>query len=455
MRPAVAQSLIALVLASTAAEARPQTIFYGVEPNDTKSQATLAFGIRAGDQLGAVGYSLTERNIFRLQHAPAPLGIYRHGLEVVGPPPPCEAHLLGRDAELDFVHPRSDTRLQSMGSAMPGSFLSWYGFGKSEELFVDLRVSTIGRLPGYFSPRLVTTPVTPLDLGAVAGPSLWFSAQSLGGLRDLELHLFDAELNALPRGSIDQSLHHPTDPRLHFNVAPGVYYIAVADHPAASHLPAGPEDLRLVTRVLDFAGAFIGGGAPTAFDVEVLIRSDPSAPPQASAIAMLNLPYEVLWCRVQVDAGQATASFCQGDGSSGTCACFGAAPSNSGMGCVNTTGRGATAIATDHSVAPGPRPWRITLEDLPSATVALAVLTLQTNAATPVLAGLSCIGPGAVRVGPWQADLAGTATFDGYLPSSSGFLVGQTVHMQAVYRDFFAPGGCQLNFTSGVSFVVR
>jgi hypothetical protein len=59
------------------------------------------------------------------------------------------------------------------------------------------------------------------------------------------------------------------------------------------------------------------------------------------------------------------------------------------------------------------------------------------------------------KYGARRANLVGTATFDGYHPFSSGFLVGQTVHMQAAYRDLFAPGGCQLNFTSGFSFVVR
>lgn len=453
MRPALTRVLCALALVASAAEARCQSIFFAVEPNDTKAQATPAFDMRAGDRLRLVTGTSSGPNIFRIRHAAAPLGIYRHELSRVVLAKILNSSsfsLLGRLARHDIVEPQSLANVQATTD-----FLSWYGFGKSEELFVDLRASVSGRFPFGIDAPLATTQVTEVDLGVVNGPSLWFSAQSVGGAQDLELHVFDSELNALPRASVDQSIYHPTDPWLHFNVAPGVYHIAVADHATASHLPPGPHDLRVPTTVLDFAGAALCGSTATGFDVEVAVRSDQSGPALVSAVATKTQVFEVLWFRVQVGAGQATATFCPGDGTGGTCACYGAAPLNSGMGCVNSTGRGATAIASDHSAAPGPRPWRITLEDLPASTLALSFLTLQTNTATPILAGLHCIGAGAVRVGPLQADPAGTAVFDGYLPSSSGFLVGQSVHMQAAYRDFFAPSGCQLNFTSGFSFVVR
>jgi len=68
---------------------------------------------------------------------------------------------------------------------------------------------------------------------------------------------------------------------------------------------------------------------------------------------------------------------------------------------------------------------------------------------------LSCIAPGALRVALAQADAAGTAVIPAYDPTASGFLAGQTLYLQAAYRDAIAPAGCGVNFTSGFSFVAR
>ena len=124
------------------------------------------------------------------------------------------------------------------------------------------------------------------------------------------------------------------------------------------------------------------------------------------------------------------------------------------MGCLNTTGRGATVVATDH-VTPGSGAWRLTFEDLPPQTLVLAFVGLQ--AGPPVLAfgGASCVAPGAARTAPVQADPAGTATLAALQPSALGFLVGQRLYVQGAYRDAVALPGCQVNFTSGYSFVVR
>ena len=122
------------------------------------------------------------------------------------------------------------------------------------------------------------------------------------------------------------------------------------------------------------------------------------------------------------------------------------------MGCVNSTGRGATAIALDQLQR---GLWRVTLEDLPANTFALGFVGLQSAAPAQAFGGLSCVAPGAVRVGPVQADAAGTAVVPAYDPTAGGFLAGQTLFLQAAYRDAVAPTGCAVNFTSGFSFVAR
>lgn len=128
---------------------------------------------------------------------------------------------------------------------------------------------------------------------------------------------------------------------------------------------------------------------------------------------------------------------------------MGNSPSQSGMGCINSSGRGATVIALDH-LQQGQ--WRMTLEDLPAHTLALAFVGLQGSSPAQAFGGLSCIAPDAVRVGPVAADAAGTAVIPAFDPTAGGFLAGQTLYLQGAYRDALARAGCMINFTSGSSF---
>lgn len=89
-----------------------------------------------------------------------------------------------------------------------------------------------------------------------------------------------------------------------------------------------------------------------------------------------------------------------------------------------------------------------TLEDLPANTAALLFIGPAAGVASPVNAGLACLGPGAVRVGPVFAIFAGTAHVDAWTPSLP-VLVGHTYIAQAVYRDVHLGG---VNLTNALRF---
>ena len=73
-----------------------------------------------------------------------------------------------------------------------------------------------------------------------------------------------------------------------------------------------------------------------------------------------------------------------------------------------------------------------------------------------MFAGNLCLGPGAIRVGPVQADALGRAQqASGSEFFSAGFTAGTTVYAQAAYRDNAAGGGCIANFTNGAVVTVR
>jgi len=443
--------LVALFAALDAAPA--QNNFVSVEPNNTKFEATPALDFQSGDSLSVpltLGY---DSNIFRLRHAPAPLGIYRHELRPQYTLASRIFEVLGRDAVTEFVYPQSLAVVQEAGDVgTPHRFLAWYGFGKSDELYVDLAVSGAPRIPSFASARLTTSPVTEVDVGVVAAALTTVRALPVGAPRDLELHAFDAEFNAIPGALIAESWGYPYGATTQLSLAPGVYHFAVADHGTTSHLPPTYYDIRAQTAVLDYAGPFLCGSPDAGFDVELTLQGNGVL---TSANATKLLPFEVLWFRVQVDTGQSTSSFCPGDGTAGACGCLGASPVNSGMGCLNSTARGATAIASDLQPWIGGGSLDLFFEDLPPSTLLLAFLSPQAGVGTPVSAGLFCLGPGASRVGPFSADLAGTVRARGLTPSQAGFLVGQTVFVQGAYRDPVAGVGCVVNFTSGASFILR
>lgn len=383
----------------------------------------------------------------------APLAVYRYELwPLFGSG---TLTLRGRTAMTDAVDPASDVPLATLGPPQSfGAFLAWYGFGKSEEVLTSVELSVFAQ-PRIYSPGsadFVVTAATVADLGAVAAQPLELVARPLTNTTDLELHVFDAEFNALPYAALDGSAPGSLDVLLPFDAPPGLYYVAVTDHELATHSPPSAIDSVTSGIALDFAGGLACNSIARNFDIELVVQTAGGGASLTRATATKRLAYEALWFRLQVGQGQSYQSFCHADGSATTCGCLGDAPRRSGMGCLNSTGRGATAIALDHLQRGR---WRVTLEDLPPSTFALGFVGLGAAAPAPSFGGLTCIAPGAVRVGPVQADPAGTAVMPAYDPTASGFLAGQTLYLQAAYRDAVAPIGCTVNYTSGFSFVAR
>ncbi len=438
-----------LALAGARASAA-QTYFIGVEPNETKAQATRLNGVQSGDSIGVPVFE-QDPGILRIRHAASPPAILRHELRPSGLLPLARMDVLGRDDAGGVVDPTSTTALQSAGAyGGPANYLCWYGFGRSEEVYIDLVAG--GFLPGevYRWSRLTSTVVIETDLGVLQGSEFTLSASRAGGFADLELHLFDGEGAPLPEASNDESGAPGGEPRLAYTLAPGGYLIAVARHEAASHRPLPPTDLRTTSTVLDFKGPFLTRQAETGDWVDVRIEDGQGTAVLASATVQRLLPYEVLWFSFEVRGAATVGTFCAAEAGSATCACLGAAPARSGMGCLNSSGRGASA--TGRALGAD---WFFLAEDLPPS--ALAVAFVATTPAPPAVAfgGLFCLGGGALRVGQGQADAVGAVSLGGFNPVARGFSVGQSLYLQVAYRDTLAPTGCAVNATAGYRFFAR
>lgn len=449
MKLPAAPTALFLLIAGASLSAAQQTIS-DVEPNHVKELATPAFDLVDGDMLvawgfGGCGAGPPDVDYFRARTLHLPPGIYRHDLVDMGSSTLTEMRLVGLDAIQETVIPGSYDYLQTEPLDGTGNgFVSWYGFGKSEEVYVDLYASYSCR--SVVTAALMTSPVTPTDLGLVnpsgqADPVVHLQASGATTPVDVEIQLFDADFNAIPAFGLDVVGTAPAG--VSGSLGDGVYYVAVSDHNLATHLPHRivHGESRTLAGALDFAGAVACGSDATGVDLRLeLFTSDVGT---ITTDVTKSSPYEVAWFRFQVGTGQHSTVYCAGDGNPFLCPNGNEAPRSSGMGCVNSTGRGATLM----------RGWRFdfTLEDLPP--LATALLFVSPNVAPAPAAsgdGLVCVGPGALRAGPVSANVAGSASTDAWTNGLAAAIAagGSTVYLQAAYRDATATG---FNFTNALA----
>jgi hypothetical protein len=430
--------LLAVLLFAAWSPASAQTNFHNVEPNQTKEQATPALGMVAGDGLSLPQPGLPPPNIFHVRTAPLPAGVYRHRLTQapfswVGNYPA----ILGRTQWHHTIDPSSTTVVQqSTLSTSPGNFLQWYGFGQAEDLFLDM--GSFSRSFGT-TYRLETQPVAPVVF-TVPYSYISFSLHSpAGGAVDADLALYDASFDALP----GFGTRYPS--QCSGGLLPGTYYLAVSGGPLHNHLEANPADVYHSDSVLDFRGAVVSGSTNVGQSYTLNLGTGTSLP------ITFTESFQVHWFQFDIGSSQYSASFCPGDGTAGTCAC-GASPLGQGVGCANSTGRGARLFAYDQSQLD----VSFAIEDVPAFSSVLVFAGLTIAPGTPVYGGNLCLGPGAIRLPVTQADATGRCVArSGAAFPIAGFGPGTTVHAQAAYRDAIQPGACVVNVTNGESLTLR
>lgn len=446
--------LAALACGPLLHHAHAQQLVYGVEPNGTKEQATPALGLVDGDQIWNE-YSATGLNFFRVGTASAPEGIYRHTLENEDP---CWATLFGSSAVVDLVLPGSTQPIQPVQTLEFGSphRIAWYGFGRAEEVYVELTGHYNYRGPG--AALLRTTPVVPQDLGVlpletVSGSSVYLTAYPTAGAgNDNELHLFDERLRPIPGHWRDDPYGIGGSASLIASLPQGRYYVACTEGGISSALPANSavtDEFALFGVVTDDVGAVAANQREPTAGIELTVSTNS---PYVSLRATNNetLPFELSWFTFVVgsELGADEVVFCAGDGPGLACPC-GAPTPGTVEGCPNSTGRGGEAICWrarwSSPVA------RVTLRGLPAGATAQPFVGFGHGANLPLGGGRLCLEPGAVRLPLLAAGADGTAEAGLDLSLVPGTMAGQLLYLQGAYRDVAAPAGCQVNITSGTS----
>ena len=446
-----------LTLLASASLSHAQTVYLGVEPNENKFQATPAPNMVAGDSIETDDCGSFTTNVFRVGTAPAPPAIYQHrlrsSLSTFGY---FDVEIQGRDGINDLALPQSVeilARSFDVDPTLSEPFVGWYGFGKSEELFADLTGGFACRATGIA--ELATTEITPTVLAPIPAAlspvtrvNMWTT-----GTVDTEIQIFDSEFNALYANGIDDTAPGSTQASFSLQLIPGRYFVAVSDHEVATHLPPSTllGEFKNPAALMDFRGGIMNGSAafPRTFEFNVQDNASGSV---ESLMLTKTEPFQILWFQLDVGSGQASASFCAGDGTLAPCpACSSDAPLGAGTGCRNSTGRGANLtffIAPNFSgnIA------RLNLEGLPAGAASLVFIAPATASPVPIGGGLFCIGSGAFRQPVVAARLDGMAVQAVDTTVFPASMFGQTVYAQGLYRDVGSP--CGLNVSSGISFVL-
>lgn len=145
---------------------------------------------------------------------------------------------------------------------------------------------------------------------------------------------------------------------------------------------------------------------------------------------------------------------CLGDGTGTPCPCANESATDTGEGCMNSTGRGALLTASG-SESVTTDDLLLQVEGLPASTFALLFIASDYG---PYYSsgfmngdGLTCLGVPAVRAAIVQADSAGVLQFSTGLASAWGIQAGASRIFQVGYRDGGSPCGAGFNISNALA----
>ncbi|MBL8857452.1 MAG: hypothetical protein JNL28_02970 [Planctomycetes bacterium] len=410
------------IYALAAPTASAQAVFVEVEPNGSKATATVVSCMSAGDLITGVSSgsstilgdsTVLSPDYFRIRTCPLPPGIYRHQLSIqTAGAPGHQGTILGLDA-VDLPPPTItslEVNLQNSSAiTIPARYLQWYGFGRSEELYV--RITGVSTTVAPYQLILSTTPVTAAALSNVlhAG-QITITTHGQGHATDTEIKIYDAALNpvvgfanddtplALPGGGTTfQSTLQRT-------FVPGSYYLLLSRFNMADNRVTGVDDAYQDGDVVDFPDLVLAsstvGGSNVSFAVTDVAGTS------AIPATLPNAAYEILWYQFTVGPPWSITGYCFGNAGGFGCPCgnnglFGNGCANSGNAFgAHLAGSGVPSVGADSFVLQG--------SGMPNGFV----MYFQGTASVQNLFGdgILCVGGTITRLG-LEANVAGASQY--------------------------------------------
>jgi len=144
-------------------------------------------------------------------------------------------------------------------------------------------------------------------------------------------------------------------------------------------------------------------------------------------------------------------AFGAGDGFSGSCPCGNYSAPGDDVGCTNSTGAGASLRAFGSDSLASRTLYFEATNTPPLASLFFVWAPGGPGSGVPTFDGLRVLGPGAARFLPALTRPDGVCLSGIDLPVLAVWSAGQTISVQAAYRDGPGPCGSGVNFTNGVS----
>jgi len=310
--------LIGITVIGPAAITQAQTIFGELEPNEVKSEATPVICALSGDILtgtstgaGTASGAPGSVDTFRVMTCPEVLGIYRHDLDFSAQPAGVLQNLLGLAQVNRTIQPGTDIPIQvSEMLASSPRFKRWYGFGKSEQVY--LRLAGNSATTWAYAGTFVTVPVVPVHVdGTFAPGTITIDAWNQGHTEDTEFWVYDADYDAIPGCGNDEP--GPTvsevPARLVRTFGPGHYTVATSHFNLANDQPCPPDDAASDDHVTDFPDVLINSDPAVNLNLQFSISDGLRT---AVVAAVQAQPYSIFF--VSFDVGGYAEPFCAGDG---------------------------------------------------------------------------------------------------------------------------------------------
>ncbi|MBL8857722.1 MAG: hypothetical protein JNL28_04335 [Planctomycetes bacterium] len=425
-----------------------QTNFPEIEPNSTKSQATLVAGMVGNDTITGLSTGTTATSglttdvtvdVFRVRTGALPFGIYRHTLALTSPVAGHSGTLRGLVQSIGVIS-STDTAFQtSVTTTTPARSNTWYAFGRQEEIYY--RVQGVAATTASYTATLTTTPVAPLAiLGAFAPGSITITTTAQGHTTDTEIYLYDGNLDPVPLGHNDDliggiaSLSTVTR-----TLAAGTYYVAVSNYNTANNQSdLNPNEAWDDGPVLDFPNAMANSSTTGVLNVTFAVSDGTTT---TSTPATKLAAFDIVWGRFTVgNPSTVGVPFCFGDGLGTACPC--ANSGAAGRGCANSTFPAGTVLTSSGvaGASPGTDTLVLTASDIPGPGLFFQGSgTFSGGAGITFGDGLLCAGGTITRMGV-VFPAGNTASVPGPANPTPLHIKGATSngdvrHYQCWYRD--------------------
>lgn len=306
MKSMIHSLAIVVALAGTA-----MAQFSETEDNNNKAQANVIGPISAGATItgSTTGSSTTvaggaSADYFRISTGALPTGlIYEHTLTLTTTT--ASVHTLtirGLNQSAGVPTAGSDATFQTAQTVGTSRVVKWYGFGRSEQLYVRVTGSTL--TTGPYTLTMATATVSPI----VAASSLTGGCVTISTVgqttTDTDLWVYDNSVTAIPGyGNDDEFLGPTLQSRLTRSYAPGTYNIAISRFECGNNLGSPADDDYRSGLVADFPDVHVFGSSATGLNCNMLLTdTNGGSVPVAVTTPAVN---GVGWVQFTVAAGPA------------------------------------------------------------------------------------------------------------------------------------------------------